>query len=107
MSCPRHRSTPQQVPSRVQLLISAGDGPKIVDTNLLATDVQDHISFKICNVIFKIRAVELYQLYKLEAQSRVLDAHKARSANILNSLKNDSCYDLTGVKILEIVSLES
>ena len=47
-----------------------------------------------------MRAVELYQLYKLEAQPR--DAGKARSANILNGLKNDSCYDLTGEKILEI-----
>ena len=44
----------------------------------------------------------LYEHLKLEAQPRVLDADKARSACILNGLKNDSSCKLTGEKSLEI-----
>ena len=38
----------------------------------------------------------------LEAQPRVLVADKARTATVLNGLKNDSSSDLTGEKNLEI-----
>ena len=42
------------------------------------------------------------QLLNLEAQPRVLDADKARSASILNGIKNNSFYNPTGEKSLEI-----
>ena len=35
-------------------------------------------------------------------QPRVLDADKVQSARILNGLKNDSCYEVTGEKSSEI-----
>ena len=41
-------------------------------------------------------------IYKLEAQPRVLDTRKARTASVLNGLKNASSCDMTGEKLLKI-----
>ena len=42
------------------------------------------------------------QHLKLQPQPRILDADKARTVSILNEWKNESRYDLSREKVLEI-----